>query len=81
MASAERSKQWAEESRDSWRKSSETNARRLSAQRGVTTRIKNRVKHGVCPCCQRTFRQLAAHMKSKHPDFVSTTESKEPSDG
>ena len=28
-----------------------------------------RVKHGVCPCCHRTFAKLAAHMKTKHPDF------------
>ena len=32
-------------------------------------RIQKRAKHGVCPCCNRTFKQLAAHMKSKHPDF------------
>ena len=24
---------------------------------------------GVCPCCHRTFRQMALHMKNKHPDF------------
>lgn len=24
---------------------------------------------GMCPCCRRTFKQLAEHMKSKHPDF------------
>lgn len=26
-----------------------------------------RSKAGVCPCCSRTFKQLAAHMKNKHP--------------
>jgi hypothetical protein len=30
-------------------------------------RLVARVAYGVCPCCQRTFKQLAAHMKSKHP--------------
>lgn len=24
---------------------------------------------GVCPCCHRTFRQMALHMKNKHPTF------------
>ena len=27
-----------------------------------------RIKEGVCPCCNRQFRHLQAHMKSKHPD-------------
>lgn len=44
--------------------------KRLSAARGVVTRIKNRVGHGVCPCCNRSFGNLASHMKTKHPDFA-----------
>jgi hypothetical protein len=32
-------------------------------------RQKRRVKNGVCPCCKRTFKQLAQHMAHKHPDF------------
>lgn len=43
--------------------------RQLSAQRGVVTRIKNRVGHGVCPCCSRNFKNLHRHMKSKHPNY------------
>lgn len=30
---------------------------------------KKRVAAGTCPCCQRTFKQLAAHMARKHPDY------------
>jgi hypothetical protein len=30
-----------------------------------------RVHAGVCPCCKRTFKQLAAHMARKHPEVVS----------
>lgn len=30
---------------------------------------KKRAAHGVCPCCNRTFVQLARHMKTKHPDY------------
>lgn len=39
------------------------------ATRGHLTRQRKRVEAGVCPCCNRTFKQLAAHMKNKHPDF------------
>ncbi len=34
-----------------------------------TRRLKTRIAHGVCPCCHRTFKQLAAHMTTKHPEF------------
>lgn len=44
------------------------------AMRGVATRRKNeldrvtkRVAAGVCPCCNRTFQNLARHMKTNHP--------------
>jgi len=33
------------------------------------TRLETRVANGVCPCCNRTFKQLARHMKSKHPHY------------
>lgn len=33
-------------------------------------RLRWRVGNGVCPCCQRTFPKLAAHVATKHPDFV-----------
>lgn len=32
-------------------------------------RHKRRTKNGVCPCCNRTFQQLARHMATKHPEF------------
>lgn len=32
-------------------------------------RIRDRVKNGVCPCCNRTFQNLASHMKTEHPEF------------
>lgn len=43
--------------------------RSASAFKGSATRVKNRAKHGVCPCCNRTFKQLAQHMKTKHPHY------------
>ncbi len=44
--------------------------RSASAYRGQVTRVKNRVGNGVCPCCNRTFSDLARHMHSKHPDYA-----------
>jgi hypothetical protein len=41
----------------------------LRATKGVVTKLKKRVSAGTCPCCNRTFQQLARHMKTKHPDF------------
>lgn len=32
-------------------------------------RVRDRVKNGVCPCCNRTFDNLARHMKTKHEDY------------
>jgi hypothetical protein len=43
-------------------------------RKAVSTRlrkVKARVGHGVCPCCNRTFDQLAKHMASKHPSFAN----------
>ena len=45
--------------------------RKLSASKGQMTKLKNRVKNGVCPCCNRTFVNLLRHMKSKHPEYDS----------
>lgn len=44
--------------------------RSLKATKGVVTKLKKRAKAGVCPCCNRTFKQLAAHMACKHPEFA-----------
>lgn len=43
-------------------------AETLAAQRGRQyRRIRERVQAGVCPCCNRTFQNLARHMATKHP--------------
>jgi len=41
----------------------------LAATKGHVTRQKKRAAAGVCPCCNRTFQQLAKHMASKHPGY------------
>lgn len=52
----------------------ETAERQAAAARGQVTKIKNRVGHGVCPCCNRTFENLARHMASKHADYAIAAE-------
>lgn len=32
-------------------------------------RLRKRASAGVCPCCKRTFKQLAAHMGQKHRGY------------
>jgi hypothetical protein len=34
-------------------------------------RMKKRANAGVCPCCNRTFSNMGAHMKTQHPDYES----------
>lgn len=51
---------------DAEREQAEASAR---AYKGAATRARKRASAGTCPCCKRTFKQLAAHMKTKHPDF------------
>lgn len=38
----------------------------LKAKKGQLTKLKNRVKNGVCPDCHRSFVNLKRHMDSKH---------------
>lgn len=37
--------------------------------KGQLTKTRKRVANGTCPCCHRTFINIARHMDSKHPDF------------
>lgn len=51
-----------------WQDEAEAVKRSAAAYKGAATRLKNRAKAGVCPCCNRTFQNLARHMASQHPD-------------
>lgn len=41
---------------------------RLKAERALA-RHKKRAAAGTCPCCNRTFANMARHMRDQHPDF------------
>ena len=65
--SLNRSLQWEISNHDQTRADRDSIERQRRAEKGAKTRLKNRAAAGVCPCCNRTFKQLAAHMKTKHP--------------
>lgn len=48
----------------------EQRARAEKAER-ATARLKKRASAGTCPCCNRTFANMAEHMKGQHPEFVA----------
>jgi hypothetical protein len=52
------------------RERAEHEKRRANGYKGHATRITKRAKAGVCPCCNRTFKQLAQHMARQHPTFT-----------
>lgn len=41
----------------------------LITSKAQVTKLRKRAAAGVCPCCNRTFANMAKHMKIKHPDF------------
>lgn len=40
-----------------------------NAARKSHKKMRDRVKNGVCPCCNRSFDNLLRHMRTKHPDY------------
>ncbi len=69
LTQEQRRSQWARDNAANERKAREDTERRLAAQKGQNTKLRNRVSHGVCPCCNRSFENLRRHMASQHPDF------------
>lgn len=41
-----------------------------AARKGQLTKLRRRLANGVCPCCNRQFPNVLAHMSDKHPDFA-----------
>lgn len=55
--------------RDFHRELAKHHERSARTIRGHHTRLKRRVAAGVCPCCHRSFQDLARHMGGKHPHY------------
>lgn len=54
---------------DQTRAELEQTEHRRRAEKGHRTRLQNRIKAGVCPCCKRSFANLAEHMQKQHPEY------------
>lgn len=54
---------------------------RANGYKGHATKIMKRAKAGMCPCCKRTFSQLARHMATQHPTFTPDVAEPERADG
>jgi hypothetical protein len=61
---------YLEDSRRRAIEDAERQRRRANGYKGHATRITKRAKAGICPCCNRTFQQLARHMATQHPTFT-----------
>jgi len=44
---------------------------RMQKAEKANKRLKKRTSAGTCPCCNRTFGNMAEHMKHQHPEFVA----------
>lgn len=62
-------REWAEKNAADARERAETARKAEAIVRGKLRAQTERVKNGVCPCCNRTFQNLMRHMKTKHPEW------------
>jgi len=59
-----------QENQEAWATANAQRERAAKAE-AATKRLKKRSSAGTCPCCSRTFANMAQHMKHKHPEFVA----------
>lgn len=69
LENAKKREAWAEQSyQREYQAHGETKKEKANVKRQLTN-TRKRIANGVCPCCHRTFVNIARHMTSKHPDF------------
>ena len=66
-AALERQVEYQREQKESARREASYFRKSRDGMKGQLVRVRNRVQAGVCPCCNRTFANLARHMATKHP--------------
>lgn len=69
LEDANKKRAWAEDEEARVRSEFELVKKEKAAIKGQLTKTRNRIANGLCPCCNRTFKQLSAHMANKHPEF------------
>lgn len=55
-----------------WRAEQARTEKRRQVTKGQLTKTKNRIAKGVCPCCNRSFVNVAKHMETQHPAYADT---------
>lgn len=60
---------WEEDRADRLNRDNRDLRSQKSAIKGQLTKTRKRIANGVCPCCNRSFSNVARHIESKHPAF------------
>lgn len=68
---------WQAREKERERERAERSERKISAAKGQITKLKKRAAAGMCPCCNRAFANLHAHMSTQHPHFVAEPDATE----
>jgi uncharacterized Zn finger protein (UPF0148 family) len=74
LAAAEQQRDWARSAQTAERDQRQAAERSASSFKGQATRLRNRAAAGVCPCCNRTFANMARHMSGQHPGFAAESD-------
>lgn len=72
LESEKKRTEWARQDARVARERADHHEHRARAYKGHLTRTRKRVASGVCPCCTRSFKNLARHMLSQHPEYAVT---------
>lgn len=71
LNAAIQSRDAARSSRDYAQKEADHFRKARDGMKGQLVLTKKRISNGVCPCCNRTFKDLAQHMENKHPNYAT----------
>ena len=69
LKNARQRTEWAERDALEVREKNEHLRHTVRAEKGAKTKLKKRIANGVCPCCKRSFQNLARHMKLQHKGY------------
>lgn len=67
-----REKDWAKQDAKDAHNEADHFRRSRDGMKGALVKTKKRICNGVCPCCNRHFKNLESHMKNKHPKYVES---------
>ncbi len=71
---ASRKIEWLSAEAETAKSAAASAKKQATAAKTKLTKMKRRVEAGVCPHCNRTFKQLAAHMLTQHKEEIHADE-------